>query len=53
MLSLGAISVDLVRHLQYLLHNFNTTAVGMASAVEFMAVQAHNGKVEVQNSWLQ
>ena len=47
-ISLGAISVDFVSHLQYQFYNFNIAVVGMITETEFVTIQAHNGKQEVE-----
>ena len=47
-----AISVDFVSHLHYQFYNFNMVVVGVISVVEFMAVQARNGKEEEEISRL-
>ena len=48
-----AVSVDLLNHLQYQFYDFNMVVLGMMAVTEFMTVQAHNGKEEVETNQLQ
>ena len=51
-LSLGAISVDLVIHLQYQFHNFNMAVADMTAVTELVSVKSHNNKEKVETSQL-